>query len=58
MNASTGYIFTAVGNLGKLVLKVANVELEVVTLSHFYEKEVVVIFLGLSYHLQTMEQTR
>ena len=33
-------------NLGKLVLKVTNVQLEVVTLSHFDGEEVVVILLS------------
>ena len=35
-------IFTAIGNFGKLVLKVADVGLEAVTLSDFDEEEVVV----------------
>ena len=40
-------IFTAVGNHGPLVLKVADVRLEAVVLSHFDSEEVVVILLGL-----------
>jgi len=35
--------FTAVGNLGELVLKIADVRLEAVTLSHFDGEEVVII---------------
>ena len=42
------YIFTAVGNLGKLALKVADVGLEAVTLPHFNGEKVVIILLGLS----------
>ena len=41
------YIFTAVKNLGNLVLKIADVRLEAVTLSHFNGEVVVVFFLGL-----------
>jgi len=40
-------IFIAVGHLGELVLKIANVRLETVTGSHFDSEEVVVLF-GLS----------
>jgi len=40
-------ILTAVGNFGKLVLKVVDARLEVVALSHFKGKKVVVILLGL-----------
>ena len=40
-------IFITVGNLGELVLKVANVRLEVVALSHFDSEEVVIILLDL-----------
>jgi len=40
-------VFTAVGNLGELVMEVADVRLEAVTLSHFDGEEVVVILLGL-----------
>ena len=38
-------IFTTVGHLGKLVLKVADVRLETVTGSHFDSEEVVVVLL-------------
>ena len=38
--------FTAVRNLGKLVLKVVSVRLEAVDLSHFDSEEVVVILLS------------
>ena len=41
-------IFTATGNLGELVLEVADVRLEAVSLSHFDGEEVVVILLGFS----------
>ena len=41
-------IFIAVGNLGELVLKVADVRLEVVAIFHFDGEEVVVVLLGLS----------
>ena len=40
-------IFTLVGNLGKLVLKIANIRLETVALSYFNGEKVVVIFFGL-----------
>ena len=61
------YIFNAVGNLDELVLEVANVELEVIILSHFDGEEVVVILLNLlaggvlgeeclSYLLETLER--
>ena len=40
------YIFTAVENLGKLVLEVADIGLEVITLPYFDGEEVVVL-LGL-----------
>ena len=64
-----GYIFTTVGNLGKPFLKVADVELEPVTLSHLDEEEVMIIFLGLlvggvlgeerlDYLLETVERTQ
>ena len=39
-------IFTIIENLGKLVLEVANVRLEVVSCSHFDVEKVVVILLG------------
>ena len=42
------YIFPAVGNLGELLLEVADVGLETVTLPHFDGEEVVVVLLGLS----------
>ena len=41
-------IFTAVGYLGKLVLKVVDIRVETITRSHFDSEKVVVIFLGLS----------
>jgi len=41
-------IFTAIGDLGELILKVANVRLEAVTLPHFDSEEVVAILLSLS----------
>ena len=41
------YIFTVVENFGQLALKVTDVRLEVITLPHFDEEEMVVIFLGL-----------
>ena len=63
------YIFTTVGNLNELVLKVTDVGLEVVTQPHFDGEEVVVILLGLpvedvlgekrlGYLLETIERTR
>ena len=41
------YIFTAVGNFGEPVLKIADVRLEAINLPHFDREEVVVILLGL-----------
>ena len=62
-------IFTAVGNLGELVLEEADVRLESVALSYFDGDEVVVIILGLPtggvlgdeclcYLLEIVERTR
>ena len=62
------YIFNAVENLDELVLKIADVRLKAVTLSHFDVKEVVVILLDfptgdilgdehLSYLLEIVERT-
>jgi len=39
-------IFTAVENLGELVLKITDVQLEVVALPHFDGEKVVVILYG------------
>ena len=41
-------ILIAVGNLGKLVLQVADVELEAITLPYLKGEEVMVVFLQLS----------
>ena len=41
------YVFTAVENLGKLVLEVTDVGLEAVTLLHFDLEEVMVVLPGL-----------
>ena len=40
------YIFNTVGNFGLLALEVADVGLEIVTLSHFDGKEVGLFFLA------------
>ena len=54
-------MLTAVQNLGELVLKVADVRLEIVILSHFDSEKVVVILLDLkeclSYLLEIMKRT-
>jgi len=41
-------ILTAVGNLGKLALEVADVGFEAITLPHLNEEKVMVVLLGLS----------
>ena len=41
-------IFTAVGHLGELVLKVADVQLKAITGSYFDSKEMVVVLHDLS----------
>ena len=61
--------YTTVGNLGEVILKVADMQLKSVALSYFDSKEMVVIFLGflaggvlgeehLSYLLEVVEATR
>ena len=42
------YILTAVGNFGQLDLEVANIRLEVVTMSHLDREEVMIVLFGFS----------
>ena len=51
-----GDVITAVGNLGQLALKVANVKFEVVALPHFNSEKMVVIPLSLSARCVLSEQ--
>ena len=63
------YIFTAFWNLGELILKVANVELEAITLPHLTTRRRWLFFFGfpaggvlsevcLSYLLETVERVQ